>query len=181
MILHSSIGLWVRASGSGRASTSWATLLRRAQAPCTWTRTPCAPGRGCSTSPAGWPSSTSSSLYMLWPIVAWDMLAAAVFGLTPLSPYGLVGTLLAYIFGPAEPHWKPAEPKRFAWVVGFFLVNCCALGGLLQSRPLMIVAVMMCNAATWAESALGFCVGCWMWNTVIAPHIGKQACQECKL
>uniref|UniRef100_A0A7S0BBC5 Thioredoxin domain-containing protein n=1 Tax=Pyrodinium bahamense TaxID=73915 RepID=A0A7S0BBC5_9DINO len=120
-------------------------------------------------------------LYMLWPIVAWDMLAAAVFGLTPLSPYGLVGTLLAYIFGPAEPHWKPAEPKRFAWVVGFFLVNCCALGGLLQSRPLMIVAVMMCNAATWAESALGFCVGCWMWNTVIAPHIGKQACQECKL
>jgi len=109
------------------------------------------------------------------------MLAAATFGLTPLSPYGMLGTLLAYVFGPAEPHWKPAGPKRFAWVIGFFLVNSCALGYFLQVRPLLIIAVLMCNAATWAECALGFCVGCWAWNTLIAPRLGHAACQECKL
>mmetsp|Transcript_146936 Transcript_146936/g.208320 ORF Transcript_146936/g.208320 Transcript_146936/m.208320 type:complete len:356 (+) Transcript_146936:56-1123(+) len=121
------------------------------------------------------------ALWILWPIVGWDMLSAALFGLTPLSPYGMLATLLAYLFGPAEPLWKPAAPKRFAWMIGFALVNTCGIAGVFNSREAMIVAAVMCNVATWAECALGFCAGCWMWNTIIAPRLGQKPCQECKL
>ncbi|CAD7945017.1 unnamed protein product [Amoebophrya sp. A25] len=123
----------------------------------------------------------STLLYVLYPVVFYDMLVASAFGVVPLSPYGFVGAFLASTFGPSQPLWKPAEPKRFAWIIGFFLVNTCFLGWFYEIRPLLLMAVAMCNAATWAESALGFCVGCWMWNTIIAPRLGQAACEECKL
>lgn len=48
-------------------------------------------------------------LYSVGPIVLWDMVTASIFGLTPLSPYGILGTILTMKM---KPVWKPAEPKR---------------------------------------------------------------------
>jgi thiol-disulfide isomerase/thioredoxin len=120
-------------------------------------------------------------VFVLWPLVSWDMLAAALFGLTPFSPYGMLGTVLAYVFGPAQPHWKPAAPKRFAWAIGFCLVNICFVGYMRQMRALSMLAVFACYVATWLESALGFCIGCWVWNRIVTPCSGRQACDECKV
>ena len=45
------------------------------------------------------------------PYVIFDMTMAALFGLTPLSPSGPIGT---YMTMKIRPVWKPVKPKRFA-------------------------------------------------------------------
>jgi hypothetical protein len=83
-----------------------------------------------------------------------------VIGMTPISPFGILGTMMAIIFHP-EPHWKPAKPKvryplhrpqiifffngrwfsltftfsrsqRFAWGIGLVLSYTCFM--LVQFR-----------------------------------------------
>jgi thiol-disulfide isomerase/thioredoxin len=119
-------------------------------------------------------------VWVLWPIVCWDMFAASVWGLTPLAPIGVLGTCLARLVQP-KPYWKPAKPKRFAWVIGFSLVNICFVGYQCELMWLMEVTVWMCSAATWMESALGFCIGCWVWNNIVVVHFKLKPCEECKL
>ena len=48
-----------------------------------------------------------------------------------------------------EPHWKPAKPKRFAWIIGFVLVNLCFVGWLLESSYVQYSAACVCFLATW--------------------------------
>ena len=119
-------------------------------------------------------------VWVLWPIVCWDMFAASIWGLTPLAPIGVLGTCLARLVQP-KPYWKPAKPKRFAWVIGFSLVNICFAGYQLKLTWLVLATVWMCNAATWMESALGFCIGCWVWNNIVVVHFKVKPCEECKL
>lgn len=119
-------------------------------------------------------------VWVLWPVVCWDMLSASIWGLTPLAPIGMLGTGIARLLAP-HPHWKPAGPKRFAWAIGFFLVNACFISYQYEVRAGLIASVVMCNVATWLESSCGFCIGCWFWNSIIAPRMGKQACQECTM
>src|SRR5208283_3741905 len=59
------------------------------------------------------------------PFVIFDMTIAAIFGLTPLSPVGILGTLITMKM---RPVWKPSPPKRFAWFLGAALgVTCLTL------------------------------------------------------
>ena len=116
--------------------------------------------------------------YTVGPLVGWDMLAASIFGLVPLSPYGVLGTLLAW--GP-KPIWKPAGPKRFAWALGVGMVTACLVLGQFQQRTAAIAVNIVCITLTWMEAALGFCLGCWTWNNVIVPLLGKKKCTECNM
>jgi hypothetical protein len=94
------------------------------------------------------------------PYVIFDMLIAALFGLTPLCPTGLLGTLLTMRVRPA---WKPARPKQFAWTLGGSLgVVCLSMRLLNADNPWIIGVVAICFLLTWLEAVLGFCVGCWM-------------------
>lgn len=94
------------------------------------------------------------------PFVIFDMLVAAVFGLTPLSPVGVLGTLVTMNLRPA---WKPMAPKRFAWLLGASLGVTCLTMRLLHVDARWIAGVVgICFALTWLEAVLGFCVGCWM-------------------
>eukprot|EP00121_Abeoforma_whisleri_P011545 Awhi_evm1s10650 len=119
-------------------------------------------------------------LYSIAPVVLWDMVSASIFGLTPFSPYGVVGTILTWKM---QPIWKPATPKRFAWVLGACMVSLCIFAGspLLKLKPLSLTVAGLCVALTWMEAVLGFCIGCYMWNTVVAPMFGMEVCEECKM
>jgi len=94
------------------------------------------------------------------PFVIFDMFAAALFGLTPFSPTGLIGTAITMRF---KPTWKPTKPKRFAWLLGGTLGITCLTLRLLHVDNSWIIGVLgICYVLTWLEAALGFCVGCWM-------------------
>lgn len=92
--------------------------------------------------------------------VIFDMAAAALFGLTPLSPVGLVGTTMTMNI---RPVWKPTKPKRFAWTLGASLAIVCLTLRLFDADVVWLISVVsICFVLTWLEAVLGFCVGCWM-------------------
>ena len=109
-----------------------------------------------------------------------------IFGLTPFSPGGIIGTLLAILLQPA-PLWKPAKPKRFAWLIGLTLALSCFI--LVQYRtslgsaykPAVAAIALTCNLATWLEGNAGFCVGCFLYNNVLVKMFAYEECKECKL
>ena len=123
----------------------------------------------------------------LFPIVAYEFITSMVVGLTPISPFGILGTLFAIAFHP-EPLWKPARPKRLAWGIGFTLSLACFLFVTFREEigkgayePLVKATVLTCNIATWFESSNGFCFGCFIYNTVVVPMYKLEECSECKL
>ena len=95
------------------------------------------------------------------PFVVFDMVTAVLFGLTPLSPAGLLGTTIT-LGMPAV--WKSHRPKRFAWSLGAVLGVCCLVFWTLDIRVGMFAVLGTCFALTWLEAVLGFCVGCWMYS-----------------
>jgi predicted outer membrane lipoprotein len=106
------------------------------------------------------------------PFVIFDMTAAALFGLTPLSPMGLLGTAITIKI---KPLWKPSKPKRFAWILGALLGVTCLTFRLYGLPDAWILGVLgVCFALTWLEAVLGFCVGCWM-------HSLFFGCEVCEL
>lgn len=106
------------------------------------------------------------------PYVIFDMTVAALFGLTPLSPMGVLGTALTIRIKPA---WKPIRPKRFAWTLGAALGVACLTFRLLDLSTAWLLSVLgICFILTWLEAVLGFCVGCWMHGMI-------YGCEVCKL
>jgi len=106
------------------------------------------------------------------PFVIFDMFTAAAFGLTPLSPTGVLGTLLTMW---VRPVWKPTQPKRFAWTLGGSLGVICLGMRLYQVANTWIIGVVaICFMLTWLEAVLGFCVGCWI-------HSRLFECEVCEV
>ena len=103
------------------------------------------------------------------PYVIFDMFVAAAFGLTPLCPTGVLGTLMTMRI---RPVWKPAKPKRFAWTLGGSLGAVCL--GMRQfhvDNPWIIAVVAICFTLTWLEAVLGFCVGCWTYSLLFECEV----------
>ncbi len=106
------------------------------------------------------------------PFVLFDMLAAAITGLTPFSPTGILGTALTMGI---RPVWKPTRPKRFAWLLGASLAATCLVMRLLGASPVAMAAVVgVCFVLTWSEATLGFCVGCYIHKLI-------WGCQDCEI
>lgn len=106
------------------------------------------------------------------PFVIFDMVMAAIFGLTPLSPLGNIATLITM---KTAPLWKPNQPKRFAWILGASMGVICLLLRLLHVDVSWLIVVLgTCFALTWLEAVMGFCVGCWMYSLFFK-------CEVCKL
>ncbi len=95
------------------------------------------------------------------PFVIFDMLIAAKFGLTPLSPAGILGTIITLRM---KPVWKPTKPKRFAWSLGALLGVCCMTFWWFNMPTAVIAVLAICFVLTWLEAVLGFCVGCWIYS-----------------
>lgn len=106
------------------------------------------------------------------PFVLFDMLAAAVTGLTPFSPTGILGTAMTMRM---RPVWKPTRPKRFAWLLGAGLAATCLAMRLLGASPVAMAGVVaVCFVLTWSEATLGFCVGCYMHKLI-------WGCEDCEV
>jgi len=105
------------------------------------------------------------------PFVIFDMVAAATFGLTPVSPAGIFGTALTMKINPV---WKPIKPKRFAWTLGAILGICCLTFWILGMTEWIIAVLGVCFILTWLEAVMGFCVGCWMYSLLFK-------CEVCQL
>lgn len=105
------------------------------------------------------------------PFVIFDMMIAATCGLTPLSPVGILGTIITI---GKKPIWKPTKPKRFAWTLGALLGVCCMTFWWLGMPTAVIAVLGICFVLTWLEAVLGFCVGCWM-------HSLFFECEACSL
>jgi hypothetical protein len=99
------------------------------------------------------------------PFVVFDMAMAAGFGLTPLSPTGVLGTLLTRS---RPPTWAPVKPKRFAWTLGGIMgTTCFGFWFFSFTTPWIVSVLAICFALTWLEGNLGFCAGCWLYTSVL--------------
>lgn len=89
---------------------------------------------------------------------ALEMQARLVVG-TRWSPLLALGTLLTR---PQRPEWVDAESKKLAWGLGLgvALAGCLALGWLALPAVVAQSLCALCLALLFAESALGYCVGC---------------------
>lgn len=112
-----------------------------------------------------------ASLYVS-AVLLFDMIAAVVFGLTPLSPTGVLGTALTAGY---ESVPTPHLPKRFAWSLGATMAATCLLLRLLHVDEAWIVGVYAAFfVLTWLDAALGFCVGCWIYSKLFD-------CEVCRI
>ena len=116
-------------------------------------------------------------------VVAADYAVRQVAGLTPLSPIGMLGTLLVHH---QQPEWVGGTQKRFAWALAFamalliaILTNAGVTGLLVLIIGLMLISLL------WLESVVGFCVGCFIYSLLIkadivhpadAPACGGNSC-----
>ncbi len=107
--------------------------------------------------------------FYVMPILVFDMLTAVLFGLTPLSPTGVLATLLTRaIPSAATPHL----PKRFAWSLGGLLaVTCLLLTRVGTDEVALLGTLGLFFVLTWLDAALGFCVGCWMYSKLFGCKV----------
>ena len=123
---------------------------------------------------------------VIFGIVTWEFVTSMIFGLTPLAPLGWMGSIMAVMLHPA-PLWKPARPKRFAWLIGLLLATSCFILVQFKHRlgagyiPSVTAIALTCNVATWLEGNAGFCVGCFIYNNVLTKFFDYEECKECKL
>jgi thiol-disulfide isomerase/thioredoxin len=123
---------------------------------------------------------------IIFGLVAWEFVTSMVFGLVPFAPLGWIASIMSVVFQPA-PLWKPARPKRFAWLIGLTLATTCFILVQFQTelgsayRPAVVSIALTCNLATWLEGNAGFCVGCFLYNNLLVKHFKYEECKECKL
>jgi hypothetical protein len=110
-------------------------------------------------------------LKIITPVRCVDFTIRVLTGLTPYSPFGVLGTLLVRN---QKPEWVGAAQKQFAWSIGIavalmmtFITNLNITGAL----PLTFC--MICMALMWMETALGLCVGCQIYQWLVRRRILK--------
>lgn len=97
--------------------------------------------------------------------------------------YSPFGRLSVHVLAPrvsAEPKLVSGAPKRFAQTIGL-VMSSIALGLFLAGFTAAGVTVLgILVVAALAESALGFCLGCWMYAQLQrAGVISDDACVDC--
>lgn len=123
-------------------------------------------------------------LKIITPLFFLDFTLRVFTGLTPFSPFGLLGTLLVRN---QRPEWAAATQKRFAWSIGIgvaLLMTVITNMNITGAVPLTFC--VMCMALMWMEAALGLCVGCaiykwlvrrgWLHAPEYAPACGGGVC-----
>ncbi len=88
-------------------------------------------------------------------------------GLTPLSPFGVLGTLLVIN---QRPEYVGAVQKRFAWGIGVVLSFTMMLitnNNITGDLPFYLC--LLCLSFMWLECAVGFCAGCWLFKFFSSP------------
>jgi len=74
-----------------------------------------------------------------------------------------------------EPEWAGAVQKLFAWGIGFAMASAMLIVAVILGVR-GIVPFSLCSICLfflWAESALGICIGCSIYKTLINKNIIK--------
>ena len=107
------------------------------------------------------------SVYLLF-----DMSMAVGFGLWPLSPTGIVASLLSSKLKIVP---TPHLPKRFAWSMGASLALILLMLTLSETADIWVSLVLVVFfTLAWLDAVLGFCMGCWIYSRLFD-------CQSCRL
>jgi len=117
-------------------------------------------------------------------LFASDFAIRQLTGMTPLSPFGIVGTLLVKN---QRPEWVGTTQKRFAWALGLIFASTIAiLTNLNLHGPWLLAMGLTFITLLWLESVVGLCVGCKIYSFLIkmnlahpadAPACGGGACE----
>jgi hypothetical protein len=95
----------------------------------------------------------------------------------------LLGQLATRVIAPrlGKPRYVPGPPKRFAQAIGLTLTTVAAVGSLvfgLHVLGTVLIAILIVFAT--AESAFGFCAGCWLFiRLMILGLIPPETCEAC--
>lgn len=96
------------------------------------------------------------------------------------SPFGRLSVHLLAPRVSSEPKMVAGAPKRFAQTIGLVMSSIALglfLGGLTVAGTVVLGVLV---AAALAESALGFCLGCWMYAQLQrAGVISADSCVDC--
>ena len=110
-------------------------------------------------------------LKIVTPIFFIDFTLRVLTGLTPLSPFGLLGS---YLVRHQKPEWAGATQKRFAWSIG---IGVALLMTLITNMNITGVVpltfCLMCMTLMWLETALGVCVGCHIYQWLVRRQVLK--------
>lgn len=87
-----------------------------------------------------------------------------------LNPdYAPIYALGKFLVRKQTPEWVGAIQKKFAWYLGIIMAGAmliiAVIMGVRGAIPFSICSV--CMFLLWAESALGICIGCKMYNFII--------------
>ncbi len=101
-------------------------------------------------------------LKIITPILFIDFTLRVLTGLTPFSPFGVLGT---FMVRHQKPEWVGATQKRFAWSIGIgvaLLMTVITNMNITGALPLTFCVI--CMSLMWLETALGLCVGCQIYR-----------------
>lgn len=108
-------------------------------------------------------------LKIITPVLFIDFAIRVLTGLAPLSPFGVLGSLLVRN---QKPEWVGAMQKKFAWSLGTgvaLLMTVITNMNITGALPLTFCTI--CMALMWMEAALGVCVGCWMFQWLVRKRV----------
>lgn len=100
-----------------------------------------------------------------WPLLALQAVVFAL-GARDRSPYAVLfrRVVRPRLGPPAE--LEPAEPVRFAQIVGLVFAAVGVVGGVLGLSAMFLVATAFALAAAFLNAAFGFCLGCVLYLTI---------------
>jgi len=106
-------------------------------------------------------------------ILFWvDFLMKAIIG-TAFSPMSILANAIVQY---QAPEYVGAVQKRFAWSIGFILatIMMILIFGFGVIGVLNLIICSICLVFMFMESAFGICVGCKIYNALLAWGVIKQ-------
>lgn len=119
-------------------------------------------------------------VYILYGVVAWELLVSNLVGFTPFAPLGVVASFLTWAVHPV-PQWKAARPKRWAWGLALAMATLFFIAFVTEVTALQYVTLIMFFFCTWMEAAMGFCCVCFVHDQITTKLLGWSECKECKM
>ena len=82
-----------------------------------------------------------------------------------------------------QPEWVSAEQKSVAWLLGLIMAfTSCFVMGMIGAPALATILLCgVCLFLLFAETAFGFCFGCWLYRVVFkrdVDHCPGGVCQH---
>lgn len=108
-------------------------------------------------------------IYFVVPLFWLDFFLKSVIN----TQYSIFGFIAGFIVRKQKPEYVGAVQKRFAWSLGLLMATAMFIVAIfLGIRGAVPFAICMtCLSFMWLESSFGICVGCKIYNFLLAKNI----------